>query len=203
MVTIRILGSINPNRNSNSSYILNPNHTMTLTHGRATSGPRARSGPRRSSVRPATLLGNNIPIRPAKHQPLWGHRTHLAHTQDALHRSPGGSVRQVCQPHGHHVCCVEGRKSSILSRGLNHRQFQALVDEVDVQYGVLLYFCEVRWLSWVAMLFRACDLQKEIATFLRQKNLPYADQFFDPRWLARLALLTDITTHMNALIVQL
>ena len=36
---------------------------------RATSGPRARSGPRRPTVRPATLLGNNIAIRPAKPQP--------------------------------------------------------------------------------------------------------------------------------------
>ena len=36
---------------------------------RATSGPRARSGPRRPSVRPATLLGNNIAIWPAKPQP--------------------------------------------------------------------------------------------------------------------------------------
>ena len=48
-----------------------------------------------------------------------------------------------------------------------------------------------------------CDLHKEIATFLRHKNLPYADQFFDPRWLARLALLTDITTHLDALNVKL
>ena len=93
--------------------------------------------------------------------------------------------------------------NSILSRSLNHRQFQALVDEADVQYGDLLYYCEVRWLSRGAMLSRVCDLQKEIATFLRQKNLPYADQFVDPRWLARLALLTDITTHLNALNVKL
>ena len=48
-----------------------------------------------------------------------------------------------------------------------------------------------------------CDLQKEIAIFLRHKNLPYADAFFDPRWLARLALLTDITTQLNALNVKL
>ena len=40
-----------------------------VDHGRATSGPRARSGPRRPSIRPATLLGNNIAIRPAKPQP--------------------------------------------------------------------------------------------------------------------------------------
>ena len=93
--------------------------------------------------------------------------------------------------------------NSILSRSLNHRQFQALVDEADVQYGDLLYYCEFSWLSRGAMLSRVCDLQKEIATFLRQKNLPFADQFVDPRWLARLALLTDITTHLNALNVKL
>ena len=93
--------------------------------------------------------------------------------------------------------------NSILSRSLNHCQFQTLVDEVDVQYGNLLYFCEVRWLSRRAMMSRVCNLQKEIATFLCQKNLPYADQFFDPLWLARLALLADITTHLNALNVKL
>ena len=82
-------------------------------------------------------------------------------------------------------------------------RFQALVDEVDVHYGDLLYFCEVRWPSRGAMLSHVCDLQKVVATSLRQKNLPYADQFFDPRWLARLALLTDITAHLNALNVKL
>ena len=39
-----------------------------LMQRRATSGPRARSGPRRSCVRPATLFGNNMAIRPAKPQ---------------------------------------------------------------------------------------------------------------------------------------
>ena len=53
------------------------------------------------------------------------------------------------------------------------------------------------------MISHVRDLQKDIATFLRQKNVPYADQFFDPRWLARLALLTDITTHLNALNMKL
>ena len=48
------------------------------------------------------------------------------------------------------------------------------------------------------MLSCVCGLQKEIATFRRQKNLSHADQLFDPRWLARLALLTDVTMHLNA-----
>ena len=57
--------------------------------------------------------------------------------------------------------------------------------------------------TYACMLSRVCDMQKEIATFLRQKNLPYADQLFDPRWLARLALLSDITTQLNVLNVKL
>ncbi|KAG0720046.1 General transcription factor II-I repeat domain-containing protein 2 [Chionoecetes opilio] len=93
--------------------------------------------------------------------------------------------------------------NSILSRSFNHRQFQALTDEVNAHYGDLLYFCEVRWLSHGAMLSRVCDLQQEIATFLRQKSLPGADHFSNPQWLARLALLTDITTHLNDLNVRL
>ncbi len=48
------------------------------------------------------------------------------------------------------------------------------------------------------MLSRVCGLQKEIATFRRQKNLSQADQLFDARLLARLALLTDMTMHLNA-----
>ena len=58
------------------------------------------------------------------------------------------------------------------------------------------------WSHW-AMLSRVCDLQQEIATFLRQKNLPHADHFSDPRWLAHLTLLTDITTYLNAFNVKL
>ncbi|XP_076061513.1 general transcription factor II-I repeat domain-containing protein 2-like [Oratosquilla oratoria] len=91
----------------------------------------------------------------------------------------------------------------VLSRSLNHRQFQVLMHEVNIHYNDLLYFCEVRWLSRGAMLSRLCDLQQEIATFLRQKNLPHADQFSDPRLPARLALLTDITAHLNALNMML
>ena len=83
---------------------------------------------------------------------------------------------------------------------LGKKQFQALV---VVQYDDMLYFCEVLWLCQGVMLSRVCDLHKEIAIFLRHKNLPCADQFFGPRWLARLALLMDNTTHLNALNVKL
>ena len=53
------------NRQSLKTWIKN----NCLSQRRATSGPRARSGLRRPSFRPATLLGNNIAMRPAKPQP--------------------------------------------------------------------------------------------------------------------------------------
>ena len=81
---------------------------------------------------------------------------------------------QICQPRPvvvDVVSVVVKVVNSILSRSLNHPQFQALVNEIEVQCGDLLYFCEVRWLSRGAMLSRVCDRQNEIATFLRQEIL--------------------------------
>ena len=66
----------------------------------------------------------------------------------------------------------------ILSRGLNHRQFRNLLDEIESQYSDLLYFCEVRWLSRGAMLERVFDLREEIALFLEEKNVS-AEEFRD------------------------
>lgn len=90
----------------------------------------------------------------------------------------------------------------ILSRGLNHRQFRQLLTEAENQYGDLLYFCEVRWLSRGAMLERVYALREEIATFLESKNLN-ATEFRDPKWLSRLAFLVDLTSHLNHLNLQL
>jgi len=59
----------------------------------------------------------------------------------------------------------------ILSRGLNHRPFRQLLLEAESQYGDLLYFCNVRWLSRGDMLQRVYRLREEIATFLGQKTL--------------------------------
>ena len=136
----------------------------------------------------------------------------VRHCEAAGHTQP---IRKVyCLIHQEALCAKSANfvdvmsvvvkiVNSILSRSLNHCQFQVLMDEVNVQYGDLLYFCDVRWLSRGAMLARVCDLQQEIATFLHQKNLAHADHFSDLRWLARLALLTDITTHLSSLNVKL
>ena len=92
----------------------------------------------------------------------------------------------------------------ILARGLNHRQFKSLPEEMDAQYQDVVYFCEVRWLSRGAMLQRFYDLRNEIMTFLKQKNASFGiNELGDPDWLIDLAFLTDFTLHMNKLNLQL
>ena len=50
----------------------------------------------------------------------------------------------------------------VLARGLNHRQFRSLLEEMNVQYQDLVYFCEVRWLSRGAMLQRFYDCETKL-----------------------------------------
>ena len=60
--------------------------------------------------------------------------------------------------------------NSFLSRELNHRQFRQLLLEAESQYGDLLYFCNVCWLSQGDILLIVYRLREEIATFLEQKH---------------------------------
>ena len=90
----------------------------------------------------------------------------------------------------------------ILSHKLNHRQFRELLLEAENQYGDILYFCDVRWLSRGAMLARVYELRNEIATFLENKNIN-ATEFRNPEWVYNLAFLVDLTSHLNKLNLQL
>ena len=87
--------------------------------------------------------------------------------------------------------------NSVLASSLNHRLFRAFLEEVDAHYGDLIYFCEVRWLSRGKMLERVFELRAELVVFLAERNLPSADLFADSKWLAKLALLTDVTEQLN------
>ncbi|XP_047989846.1 general transcription factor II-I repeat domain-containing protein 2-like [Leguminivora glycinivorella] len=86
----------------------------------------------------------------------------------------------------------------IKSRGLNHRQFQEFLKETNAEYGDIIYFCDVRWLSRGKMLKRVFDLRNEISNFMKTKNkdIPH---FSDKEWLADLGFLTDITSQLNNL----
>ena len=92
----------------------------------------------------------------------------------------------------------------ILARGLSHRQFKSLLEEMIAQHQDVVYFCEVRWLRRSALLQRFYDLQNEIMTFLKQKNASFGiNELGDPDWFTDLAFLTDFTSHVNKLNLQL
>ena len=119
------------------------------------------------------------------------HKVHCIIHQEAL-CAKAASLTEV-------MTVVVNVVNHIKARSINHRQFQALLDEAEAAYGDVLYFSEVQWLSRGQMLGRVWELKDQIATFLMEKNLPHAAKFQDPVWLAKLALLTDITEHLNNL----
>lgn len=86
----------------------------------------------------------------------------------------------------------------IKSRGLNHRQFQSLMTELEAEYTDVIYHSEVRWLSRGNVLKRFYDLRQEIETFMVHKNNE-VPELADSDWITDLAFLVDITAHLNAL----
>ncbi|KAL2087322.1 hypothetical protein ACEWY4_018381 [Coilia grayii] len=97
---------------------------------------------------------------------------------------------------------VVGIINNIRSRALSHRQFKNLLDELDAQYGDVLYHQEVRWLSRGRVLRRFFDLREEIRVFQARKtsNIQVPT---DKNWISDLAFLVDITEFLNALNLQL
>lgn len=84
-------------------------------------------------------------------------------------------------------------------RALYHREFQTFLTDVDAEYGDLLYYSEVHWLSRGSVLWRFYSLRSEIDQFLKEKDRPL-HELSDPLWLADLAaFLVDLTEHLNTL----
>lgn len=86
----------------------------------------------------------------------------------------------------------------IRSRVLKHRQFQTFLEEMNADFGDVLYHTDVRWLSRGSVLKRFVALRSEIQTFL-QANGRDTSVMSDSNWLAELCFLTDITQHLNDL----
>uniref|UniRef100_H2Y679 HAT C-terminal dimerisation domain-containing protein n=1 Tax=Ciona savignyi TaxID=51511 RepID=H2Y679_CIOSA len=87
----------------------------------------------------------------------------------------------------------------IRSRGLNHRQCKAYLEEVGSEYEDVVYFSKVRWLSRAATLKRFKLLLPEIKQFMETKkqNVNFIE---NEEWLNDLAFLVDITemlAHLN------
>lgn len=90
----------------------------------------------------------------------------------------------------------------IRAPGLNHRQFQSFLLEIDSKFGNMPYHMEVWWLSRGKVLKRHFELREEICQFMDSKGKD-STVLRDEKWKCELALLADITSRLSALNLQL
>ncbi|KAL4107617.1 hypothetical protein QTP88_017941 [Uroleucon formosanum] len=88
--------------------------------------------------------------------------------------------------------------NKIIASALNHRQFRALLDEVNARYKDLLMFNNVRWLSRGAVLKRFTDCFEPIKDFLTNKGINYPE-LCDDMWLQKLYFAIYLTSSLNHL----
>ncbi|CAN7989679.1 unnamed protein product [Ixodes pacificus] len=92
-------------------------------------------------------------------------------------------IHRHCIMHQQSLCSKVMRLESVMkvvvptinfirSHGLNHRQFQHFLSEIEAEHGDVLYHTEVRRLSRGRVLRRFFELREEIAVFLREKGKP-------------------------------
>ncbi|XP_067932713.1 general transcription factor II-I repeat domain-containing protein 2-like [Watersipora subatra] len=90
----------------------------------------------------------------------------------------------------------------ICSRGLNHREFQEFLRNLDSQSEHVVYFTEVRWLSRASTLQRFWLLLDEIILFLKLIRKE-AQELCDPLWQMDFAFLNGISQKLSQLNVRL
>ncbi|XP_072900750.1 general transcription factor II-I repeat domain-containing protein 2-like [Hemitrygon akajei] len=90
----------------------------------------------------------------------------------------------------------------IRAKGLNHREFKSFLEELGSEYNDLPYHTEVRWLSQGKVLKRCFELHEEICQFMESKGKD-TTELRDKKLLCEMAFLCDITSHLNALNLQL
>ncbi|XP_063735205.1 general transcription factor II-I repeat domain-containing protein 2-like [Eleginops maclovinus] len=102
-----------------------------------------------------------------------------------------------------HVMSIITRAVNFIrARGLNHRQFKSFLAELNSDYGDLPYHTEVRWLSQGKVLERFFELREEICEFMESKGKDKSE-LRNKKFLCEVAILCDITSHLNALNLQL
>ena len=89
----------------------------------------------------------------------------------------------------------------IRARALNHRRFQNHLATFNAEYGEVLFYNSVRWLSREAVLERFVALLPRIISFLEEIGRPVAK--LDTQCQIRLCVLADIFGHLNKLNVLL
>lgn len=126
-----------------------------------------------------------------------------------VRESGGEAVKMHCIIHQEALCAKTVKVNDVMdtvvktinlirAKALNHRQFQTFLSEIEAEYGDVIYHSDVRWLSRGSVLQRFYSLRSEIDRFLKEKGKPL-HELNDPLWLADLAFLVDLTSHLNTL----
>uniref|UniRef100_A0A3B4Z8N2 DUF4371 domain-containing protein n=1 Tax=Stegastes partitus TaxID=144197 RepID=A0A3B4Z8N2_9TELE len=93
------------------------------------------------------------------------------------------------------------------NRALNPRKFVAFLEEVNAAYGDLQMHTDIRWMSRRKCLERFFALRTELPVFLedcvRCDTSAYCHKLRDTAFLYDMAFLSDITSHLNNLSIQL
>jgi len=88
--------------------------------------------------------------------------------------------------------------NTIKHNSLKHRQFQEYLRELESEYGDLIFYAKIRWLSRGKCLLRFWNLREEISIFMNENGQDISE-LHDEQWLLDLCFLTDITTKLNEL----
>lgn len=110
-----------------------------------------------------------------------------------IHR--GQLCAQVLQM-SHIMKVVVAIVNCIRARGLNHREFRHILEEVGSDFDDMLYFTAVRWLSRGNVLTRFISLKDVILEFLEAKDKHFPELKNDGWW-QDLGFLTDACTFLN------
>jgi hypothetical protein len=92
--------------------------------------------------------------------------------------------------------------NKIRANPLSHRQFRELLEEIDAEYGDLIFYSHVRWLSRGKVLMRFFKLREEIDLFLITKD-KQVKELSDPKFNFDLAFMVDLTAYLNELNLKL
>jgi len=98
-----------------------------------------------------------------------------------------------------HVMSVVVRTiNTIKNNSLKHRQFHEFIREMESEYGDLIFYSKIRWLSRGKCLERFYNLIVEIRIFMKDigDDVP---ELYDDKWLLDLSFLTDISVKLNEL----
>jgi len=90
----------------------------------------------------------------------------------------------------------------IRARGLKHREFRSILEDIGSEYDDIPYYCAVRFLSRGKTLVRFIELRDVIQKFVEDKGL-HVPEFNDNSWWQKLGFWADLCTHLNKLNVSL